>query len=611
MGEGKTEAALQLAQALATTVGYGGFYVALPTQATANQMLGRLALFLGKTLPGAVVQLQLLHGSAWLNPVAAELRLAAETSVESVFDDADPCGRVVAAEWFTHRKRGLLSPFGVGTVDQVLLAGLRAKHVFVRLFGLAGKVVIIDEAHAYDTYMSTVLDRTVEWLGALGASVIVLSATLPASRRAELMAAWRRGTGTEPVPLPSNPAYPLVTCVDEHGIRFSSPPASRATRVALVEKPWPLTGPASGDGLADALVDAVADGGCIGVVCNTVAIAQDLYKAVAARSDPTLSITLAHSRFCVEDRTRWEGDLTQRFGPEPAVRPERAIVIATQVIEQSLDIDFDLLVSELAPIDLLLQRIGRLHRHPRPRPQRWASPTCWWLGPPVGPSGHPQLSGWPTGWVYDRHLLLRSWLVARERAHIDLPADLRRMVEAVYATDGLVPPPGLADQWDETAEGLKRKLLRATAEATARFLPPPSPDLDVSALSWDPSLEDDDAHPALQALTRLGRPSVTVVCLWDLDDTLSLTRDGSVPVTLGSTPSPPEAQRLLARSMPVSHPGVIDGLDATPPAWRESPWLRSARVLRLDSAGAPVTVGAVMVSLDDRLGLVVERRGVA
>ena len=100
------------------------------------------------------------------------------TSVEGIYDDSDPLARVVASEWFTQRKRGLLSPFGVGTIDQVLLAGMRAKHVFVRLFGLAGKVVIIDEAHAYDTYMSKVLDRTIEWLGALGASVVVLSATL-------------------------------------------------------------------------------------------------------------------------------------------------------------------------------------------------------------------------------------------------------------------------------------------------------------------------------------------------------------------------------------------------------------------------------------------------
>jgi CRISPR-associated endonuclease/helicase Cas3 len=150
MGEGKTEAALLIAQALAAGVGYGGFYFALPTQATANQMLTRLKEFL-EARPNGIANLQLLHGSAWLNPTAQELRASAALDIEGIYDDSDPLARVVATEWFTQRKRGLLSPFGVGTIDQ---------------------------AHAYDTYMSKVLDRTIEWLGALGASVVVLSATL-------------------------------------------------------------------------------------------------------------------------------------------------------------------------------------------------------------------------------------------------------------------------------------------------------------------------------------------------------------------------------------------------------------------------------------------------
>lgn len=608
MGEGKTEAALVLAQALADRVGYGGFYMALPTQATANQMLSRLADFLARTLPEQIVHLQLIHGSAWLNSIANELRLAAETDVNEVYDDADRHGRVVTAEWFTQRKRGLLSPFGVGTVDQVLLAGLRAKHVFVRLFGLAGKVVIIDEAHAYDTYMSEVLDRTVEWLGALGASVIVLSATLPTSRRSELERAWASGIGLSSASSDVDKAYPLVTRVDKRGLTTSSPPASKSACVALVERPWNLAEGTGTEGLAAALIEAVENGGCVGVVCNTVASAQALFTAVDRHCEDDTWRRLAHSRFCAEDRAHWEAAVTTAFGPIGGPRPRRAILIATQVIEQSLDVDFDLLVSELAPIDLLAQRIGRLHRHPHPRPQPWAEPTCWWLGPPVT-NGVPRLRRWPTGWVYDHHLLLRSWLVARDRKHMDLPGDLRALVEAVYGEGVLHPPPELAELWAETADALARKLARARAEATARFLPRPLRDLDLAELSWDPTLEDDDAHPALQALTRLGRPSLTVVCLFDVGGVVSLTRDGSRPVDLGSVPTAAMAQLFLSRSVPVSHPRFLRGLDeldgARPPAWSDSPWLRSSRVLRLQPDDTVVAIGDVGVRLDDRLGLVI------
>ena len=434
MGEGKTEAALLLAQALAFAVGYGGFYFALPTQATANQMLERLVAFLAGSLGTGTVNLQLMHGAAWLNPTAQQLRAGAAVDLESVFDDSDPHARVVAAEWFTHKKRGLLSPFGVGTVDQVLLAGMRAKHVFVRLFGLAGKVVVIDEAHAYDTYMSTVLDRTIEWLGALGASVVVLSATLPTSRRSELVTAWERGTGVSVSPNETADAYPLVTKVDAGGVRLMTPAATEDRTVRLVEQLWKMSEPVA---IAEALFTAVGDGGCVAALCNTVAEAQGLYRAVLDRDgdEPELWTGLAHSRFCADERANWEQDLRERFGPPPSrMRPERGILVATQVVEQSLDLDFDLLLTALAPIDLMLQRIGRLHRHARTRPARWQQPTCWWIGPPLDETDLPLLREWPSAAVYDAHLLLRSWVLCRQCAAIELPGDLRRLIDAVYGT---------------------------------------------------------------------------------------------------------------------------------------------------------------------------------
>lgn len=614
MGEGKTEAAFLVAQALAARNSYGGLYFALPTQATANQMLLRMRAFLEATLPGEVANLHLLHGTAWLSPTAKELLSGATTEMTGVEDDGDPRGRVVAAEWFTHRKRGLLSPFGVGTVDQVLLAGLRTKHVFVRLFGLAGKVVVLDEVHAYDTYMTTVLDRTIAWLGALGASVVVLSATLPARRRRELLAAWRRGAGAAAEPTVEINDYPAVVVSDRQGIRVSAPSAFREQTFDLSELPGSLANPDDAAHLATSLLDTVAGGGCLGVVCNTVSGAQALFRALLAHDEAEEVWTvLAHSRFCAEDRALWEDRLRQQLGPPPdSMRPARAIVVATQVIEQSVDLDFDLLVTELAPIDLVFQRMGRLHRHHRPRPSRWSSPTCWWLGPPLDAKGAPVFERWPTAYVYAPHLLLRSWLVARSRQTVSFPGDLRYLIEAVYGDEDPEVPADLQELWRSTAEDLRRSLADAEAQAKSRFLPPPMAELDPSELSWSPSIEDDDAHPDVQALTRLGPPSTSVVCLWGLDGTPSLTREGTRPVDLAAVPGPEEARQLLGRALPLAFPrsrqGLAKALAAqTPPAWRDSPWLASARLLRLDTGGARVRIGGLDVTLDERLGLVIER----
>ena len=195
MGEGKTEAALYLAEAAATRLGQTGSYFALPTQATSNQMFSRVREFLTRVL-GGEVNLQLLHGHADLSAEFQALREAGSRSFTPIYDEnGNPSTTVVAAEWFTYRKRGLLAPFGVGTVDQALMAVLRARHFFVRMFGLGGKTIVIDEVHAYDVYMSTLMERLLEWLAASGSSVFLLSATLPSGRREALTSAYMNGLG--------------------------------------------------------------------------------------------------------------------------------------------------------------------------------------------------------------------------------------------------------------------------------------------------------------------------------------------------------------------------------------------------------------------------------
>ena len=277
MGEGKTEAAVYLADRWAASSGQDGHYFALPTQATSNQMFGRIREYLQDRYEGTQVQLQLLHGHASLSSEFAALRqinnLVFAPGYPGVDDDSDEL-TVVASEWFTHRKRGLLAPFGVGTIDQALLAALQTKHVFVRLFGLAYKTVIVDEVHAYDAYMTTLLERLLEWLAALGSSVVLLSATLPKARREQLLAAYARGLGKEPEGTAPRAEYPRVSWVSQDAKNGSRTVAVSARGRKEFSLTW-SDGSLPGDGqtsfpLGDMLEVAPARGGCAAVICNTV-----------------------------------------------------------------------------------------------------------------------------------------------------------------------------------------------------------------------------------------------------------------------------------------------------------------------------------------------------
>lgn len=572
MGEGKTEAALQFAAAQAVARGLGGFYFALPTQATATAMLDRLLPFIETTSTSSVASTQLLSGSAWSNPTVAELRDRAAVRIDSV-DDGSPIARAVVAEWFTHRKRGLLAPFGVGTIDQLLMAGLKARHTFVRLFGLAGKTVIIDEVHAYDSYMSRILDRTVEWLGAVGASVVVLSATLPSRRRHEILAAWCSGRGAAPGDV-SSQAYPLVSVASGEQVRCLEP---TATSRSVVELDWLASDRTSGHRvLVDRLIDAAQTGACAVMICSTVSDAQRLYRQVAGLLADR-PIYLAHSRFRAADRARWEHQLVQHFGPT-GDRPSGAVVIATQVVEQSLDIDFDVMFSEVAPVDLVLQRVGRLHRHQRSRPIGYAEPRLVLLEPP-GLRIAPQLGSWPSAWVYAPHILLRTLIALDRLEQIQLPDQVRGLVDQVYS-DPMIAPAAWTALWEDTAAQLDRDLAEQRAEAAARFLPPPASD-NPAHLSWANGSEDDGVHPRLQALTRLGRPSVACVVLWHTPRG-PVIEDGGPVVDLDHEPDARTAKQLLEASVPVSTRGLLAVLPGTPPGWRRSPWLRAARPLILD-----------------------------
>ena len=619
MGEGKTEAAMYLADRWASTCGVDGMYFALPTQATSNQMLGRVRSFLEGRYEGETVQMQLLHGHASLSAEFQRMRRDGHRVLSPHYGGAEDVGQaceVVAADWFTYRKRGLLSPFGVGTIDQALLAVLQTGHFFVRLFGLSQKTVVIDEAHAYDVYMTTLLERLLEWLGALGSPVVLLSATLPRNKRQALLSAYARGSGRKLESKLPAAVYPRVSWSAGDGeLASRTVRASRRNR-KTVSLEWIDGSLPDGEGapaIGNLLARALDRGGCAAVICSTVGRAQEMYTALrryfpGVADDGQPELELLHSRFPFEDREQKEKNCLSRFGKpgDPDVRrPLRAVLVSTQLIEQSLDLDFDIMVSDMAPADLLLQRMGRLHRHVRPRPPGLEAPRFIVRRPHVA-GGVPEFDP-GTAAVYDAHVLLRSWLALGDRRSVSLPGDIEGVGESVYE-DIQVPvglPEPLRKAWAETRHGLEHRRELHSEEAGSRWIGPPRSGMRPWNMAAS-ALEEDSAelHAAHRALTRLAPPSVTVILLFGTVEEAFLDREGRRRVNMGRTHDMDATRDLLKRSVNISDRRVaFNLLDHSPPdAWRRSALLRRCRAIYLDERSA-CRVGDYKLRLDGELGV--------
>ena len=617
-GEGKTEAAIYIVDAWNTCIGQKGCYFALPTQATSNQMFGRFGEYLGRRYPEKVINYLLLHGHAALSSEFQELRQNDDHLFEPgmIYDNCRSYDKVppniVASEWFTHRKRGLLAPFGLGTIDQGLLAVLQTRHVFVRLFGLAGKTIIIDEVHAYDAYMTTLLERLLEWLAALGSSVILLSATLPKSRRDGLMEAYHQGLNIKIERGLSNSEYPRISWLtaNESGTQHieTSLQSTRKINLKWVDGNIPEEPDISEKifPLGTKLQKALSEGGCAAVICNTVDHAQKMYQALkhyfsGTADDGLPELDLLHSRFLWGDRSEHEKRSLVRYGKpdskvkfddgteKEALRPNRAVLVATQIIEQSLDLDFDLMVTEMAPVDLLLQRGGRLQRHNRPeRKCNAGNPTLWICLPGEKQDGTPDFGG-GTEAVYERHILLRSWLEIKDRISITVPGEVEQLIETVYG-DQECPPnesENLKRDWKESSEKLKEQFEYEQEEAKERWIKKPSFDGELWKMTYDPREEDDPGfHPDHQALTRLTGLTISILCLQGDPNTIQI--DGKL-VDINKYPSIETAKKLLNRSVNISQHSeygivnlILEKEKLVPEVWRNNPLLRHHYLMYFD-----------------------------
>ena len=461
-GAGKTEAAFVLAHRLMNAGLARGLYFALPTMATANQMYQRTAgIYRRLYTDEAVPSLVLAHGARHL---VEGFRQSILSQREIPPDRSAPQEQQTASAqcnaWLAdNRKKALLADVGVGTVDQALLGVLQVRHQSLRLLGLAGKVLIVDEVHAYDDYISELLETLVEAQAMQGGSVVLLSATVPAPLRRGLVEAFARGRG---LPLPAvelDTRYPLATHVSGAGLTA----ATCETRPELVRRVsvHPLHSEQEAVG---AILTASARGQCACWIRNTVDDARrasEMLRETAAAE----RTRLFHSRFVMGDRLEIEGEVVRSFGRDSGT-PQRQgqILVATQVVEQSLDLDFDVLVTDLAPVDLVIQRAGRLRRHARRSDGMRAADGMERRGEPVLQLLCPEFATVPKADWYARMFpkaqyvypdTSRLWLT--EKALLEAggivtpgeegqPGSVRSLIEAVYGGDAGEVPSALKPQ---------------------------------------------------------------------------------------------------------------------------------------------------------------------
>lgn len=598
MGEGKTEAALYLADYLQHRASVGGFYIGLPTQATSNAMWKRVQGFLEQRYSDYFVNLTLSHSAAALK----EEYQQTICRLDQVYDEdgQNAAGRVGAGEWHTARKRSLLSPYGVGTVDQGLMGVVRSKHQFVRLFGLAGRTVILDEIHAYDLYTSTLLERFLEWLAVLGSPVIALSATLPMSTRRLLINAYARGCGQGDVELPQVD-YPRITAFAGGEVQIKSFAASEHVTRSLNLR-W-----VNDAEWMKALREKLSDGGCAAVICSTVGRAQAVFQQLQEDFGKD-ELGLFHGRFLSVDRERIEKRCLEQFGKDSQNRPKKYVLVATQVIEQSLDVDFDLMISDLAPIDLLLQRSGRLQRHSERdanRPMQLKSPTMWLIQPTLDKAGRAQFA--ETGFIYDRHILLRSWLTLRDKASVQLPIETDDLIESVYQLDAPIPEtlePVHQQDWKSSLSDYQvGETSKKIAQANAVKLPPALEDSHPADFTRQGEADDDNM---IAKVTRLGDPTVTTIFLKQTDQGLVLPST-TVRLNLNQSPNLDTIRGLLERSTRIGKKGLVQMLmtQSNPSTWT-SALLRHCRYVVLNAENK-AQVGQWELELDPLRGVVIEK----
>jgi CRISPR-associated endonuclease/helicase Cas3 len=399
-GSGKTEASVMWADRLAAAGVVDGMYFAVPTRSAATELHDRVSKIVGR-----------VHKSLVGRVVRAVPGLLDTDHPTNIWDEP------TTPTWaLGSTRRVMAAPIAVGTIDQAMLSQLRTRHSWLRAWCLARQLLVIDEVHASDSYMSEIITRLVNEHLMFGGYALLMSATLGETMRAKI-------EHRQPVDLGAAIArrYPQVSTkncqldVDSTEVR--------TTGIVIEAKTVALS----------RVVGAVGGGEAVLWIRSTVADALNDYHAFQSAG---ASVMLHHSRYADVDRQYLDREVLRVLGPGG----QRAgiVIVGTQTLEQSLDIDADLLITDAVPADVLLQRLGRLHRH-----RTGTAPTAVVLDPgnwdhrvtsdgrPLGGPDH----GW--AWIYNPLAVRETLQWLRIHRTISVPANVREMVELATHADHL------------------------------------------------------------------------------------------------------------------------------------------------------------------------------
>jgi CRISPR-associated endonuclease/helicase Cas3 len=540
-GSGKTEAALAYAWRLLDAGVADSIVFALPTQATANAMLLRAEAFAARVFGNANVVLA--HGKRQFNEAFQKLAESGKrTTAQGKVEAAVQC-----AAWLANsRKRVFLGQVGVCTVDQVLLSVLPVRHKFVRGFGLAKSILIVDEVHAYDAYMHGLLGEVLRQQKATGGSAILLSATLPANLRTKLLQTWD-ASGQDEAPYPAL-WHATQGAVIPRTVSDDQQPQRREVEIECLK----LADAFPDTDLIERIIKAAEAGAQVAIVMNLVDDAQRLARQL--RNQTAVAVDLFHARFRFIDRQKKERACLAHFGRN-APRSQGRILVATQVVEQSLDLDFDWMLTQICPVDLLFQRLGRLHRHAREqRPAGFESPRCTVLSVDGDDYGlHKLIYG-------NTRVLWRTEQLLNAVERIVFPEAYRDWIERVYQRDDWNnEPEKIALDYDEYS------IMQRTREKDAQRLTT----MTVSSFR-------DKEGVTLSGLTRDGEMSLNVLPILPDGRLLDGQRLADLPeheqaevLNLNAVPAPASWHKLL-HDYPCDKEGPLAGfwqltLNATAP----------------------------------------------
>lgn len=588
MGVGKTEAALAAAEILAARKKEGGIFWGLPTQATSNGMFSRMYEWGKNVSDDTLNAICLSHGSAQFNEQYNQLLMESKAYIENAENDR---GGIEVHPWFQGNKKNLLADFVIGTVDQFLMASLKRRHFMLRHIGLVGKVVVIDECHAYDAYMTEYLKRSLQWMAAYGVPVILLSATLPAKRRKELVECYAKSyskyhLGKQKAEIieqredwRSHTAYPLITWTDAECIKqrdIICDAASKKVKIDRID---------SVKVMVEFLKEKLSYGGCACIIANTIKKAQDIYEECNRQLDG-FKIILYHAQYIMADREKKEKIILEKMGKFSGEKDrDKLILIGTQVLEQSLDYDADIMVTQLCPIDLFFQRIGRLHRHKRNRTETLKYPQCILLEE----KDDPYDAG--TKAVYGDYLLMRTERILKNS--VAIPEDITELVQKVYDEENALGLTG--EEYDKAVLQYKKEIERKRQIADNYRITVPGMKRYIDELLSNPERSNEKIS---EACVRDAETSIEVLLMKKCKDSrikfIDDLQENEESLSSYDVPNSVQGRRIAQQRLRLPHIfSAVWNIDATIqeledlnrmglPQWQQCPWIQGDLILLLN-----------------------------